>query len=83
VPISLSFLGTPVTQARNTEPFTMEALMRLNSETLMAHAARVRERRPRPTAEKGDARRYPQHTLAPDPDQPELDLLPAGGDDGL
>lgn len=48
--------------------------MKLLPSTLQRLAAR--ERKPKPTTEKGDAyrRRYPVHTLAPDPDQPELDL---------
>ncbi len=46
--------------------------MRLLPETLQR--IKARERKPKPTTEKGDARRYPAHTLAPDPDQPELDL---------
>lgn len=50
--------------------------MRLHPDTLKAHAARVRERRAKPLAEKGDARRYPIHTLAPDPQQAELNLTP-------
>jgi len=48
--------------------------MRLLPETLAR--LKQRERRPRPAVEKGDARRYPAHTLAPDPDQSELDLQP-------
>ncbi len=44
--------------------------MKLLPETLARNKSR--ERRPRPVVEKGDARRYPIHTLAPDPDQSEL-----------
>lgn len=35
---------------------------------------KARERKPKPLVEKGDARRYPIHTLAPDPHQGELKL---------
>ena len=49
-----------------------EALMRLLPETIARH--KTRERCSKPLTEKGDARRYPTHTLAPDPQQPELQL---------
>ena len=45
--------------------------MRLLPETLARHACRNRERCSKPCREK---KKYPTHTLAPDPDQPELDL---------
>lgn len=50
--------------------------MRLLPDTLKAHACRNRERCAKPRCEKADCRRYPQHTLAPDPEQDELDLQP-------
>jgi hypothetical protein len=46
--------------------------MRLLPETIARH--KTRERCSKPLTEKGDARRYPTHTLAPDPQQPELQL---------
>ena len=48
--------------------------MKLLPETMARH--KCRERCAKPCKEKGDKRRYPQHTLAPDPEQPELDLQP-------
>jgi hypothetical protein len=48
--------------------------MRLLPQTLAAHACRNRERCARKTCEKADCRRYPIHSLAPDPAQPELKL---------
>ena len=48
--------------------------MKLLPETVAAHKCRNRERCAKPRCEKGDARRYPQHTLAPDPHQTELAL---------
>ena len=50
--------------------------MKLLPDTIQRHQCRQRERCARKTCEKGDARRYPVHTLAPDPEQPELDLQP-------
>jgi hypothetical protein len=50
----------------------MEVIMKLLPETVKR--CRNRERCSKPCKEKGDARRYPTHSLAPDPDQPELDL---------
>ncbi len=52
-----------------------EVSMKLSPETLKRHACKARERCPKPCHEKGDARRYPVHTLAPDPHQPELELV--------
>jgi len=43
----------------------MEVSMKLNPQTLAAHHARHQREK-----------RYPAHTLAPDPQQPELDLRP-------
>ena len=54
--------------------FYMEVLMKLTPDTIQRHQCRHRERCARKTCEKGDARRYPQHTLALDPQQPELAL---------
>ena len=48
--------------------------MRLLPETVARHACKNRERCAKPRCEKGDARRYPTHTLAPDPEQDELPL---------
>lgn len=48
--------------------------MKLLPETLKANTKRSRERCAKPLREKGDARRYPTHTLAPDPLQPDLNL---------
>ena len=50
--------------------------MRLLPETVARHACKNRERCVKPCREKGDTRRYPTHTLAPDDAQPELDLQP-------
>jgi hypothetical protein len=50
----------------------MEEPMKLNPETIARN--RNRERCAKPACEKGDCRRYPTHTLAPDPQQPELVL---------
>ena len=50
----------------------MEAKVKLTPETY--HRCKNRERCAKPRCEKGDARRYPIHTLAPDPEQPELPL---------
>jgi hypothetical protein len=50
--------------------------MKLLPDTVQRHQCRQRERCAKRTCEKGDARRYPQHTLAPDPEQDELDLQP-------
>ncbi len=50
----------------------MEAVLKLSPETLQR--CRNRERCAKPCREKGDARRYPVHTLAPNPQQDELEL---------
>ena len=50
----------------------MEAEVKLTPETYKR--CKNRERCASKTCEKGDARRYPQHTLALDPQQPELAL---------
>lgn len=54
----------------------MEALVRLLPETLAANKRRTREHRCKKLCEKADCRRYPTHTLAPDPEQAELALQP-------
>lgn len=48
--------------------------MKLSKETLARHACRNRDRCAKRQCEKGDARRYPIHTLAPNDDEPELPL---------
>ena len=48
--------------------------MRLLPETLQR--LKARERKAKPLTEKGDARRYPVHTLAPNDAEPELPLQP-------
>lgn len=50
--------------------------MKLLPSTLAAHKRSTREHRAKPAHEKADARRYPTHTLAPDPEQAELPLQP-------
>jgi hypothetical protein len=55
--------------------------MKLLPDTIQRHQCRNRERCARKTCEKADARRYPQHTLAPDPEQDELELQPGESGD--
>ena len=54
--------------------------MKLHPDTIQRHQCRHRERCAKRICEKGDTRRYPQHTLALDPGQPELDLRPGDED---